>query len=145
MEKKLRDSIKVAMKVKMEDATLENIIIYQTRKNILETAQKIAKEKKIDISDSLIYDAAKKEIKQANDLISYVTDKNSDKYAEIQVIIRTAEEFLPQMVTEDEIKNYVESHKDEFHNIGEAMKALKSKYGDSLDGKLASQIVRQIL
>ena len=36
-------------------------------------------------------------------------------------------------------------HKVEADNIGAMMKLLKSEFGDSLDGKMASQIVRNNL
>lgn len=144
LEIKLRHLIKKAMQNKKENPNMETNTICITRKNILETAQKIAKEKRIEtLSDSMIIDAAKKEIKQANDLLVYITDKNSDKYTEIQLIIKTAQEFLPQMLTEEEIRSYIQSHRTELHTIGETMKALKMEYGDRLDGKLASQIVKE--
>ena len=63
MEKKLRELIKQAMIEKRKTGKSNK---YQTYKNILETAQKIAKEKKSDVTDSIILEATKKEIKQAN-------------------------------------------------------------------------------
>ena len=62
----LRTNIKNAMIAKKNNPNIETITKYQTYKNILETAQKIAKDKRIDITDSIIVDAAKKEIKQLN-------------------------------------------------------------------------------
>lgn len=144
MENKLRNAIKMSMKEKSLNATDEVMAIYQTRKNILETAQKIAKDRKIDVSDSLIYDAAKKEIKQLNDLISFCKDK-PEKRSIIEISIKEANNWLPSMVSEDIIKSFIESNKSKANNIGAMMKLLKSEFGDSLDGKLASQLVKQLL
>ena len=144
MEKKLRDAIKMAMKNKNENGTDSNIAIYQTRKNILETAQKCAKEKRVDITDSFIYDAAKKEIKQLNDLLEFCKDK-PEKKTIINISINEANNWLPNMISENELKEFIISHKNEAPNIGAMMKLLKSTFGDSLDGKLASNLVKSFL
>lgn len=144
MENKLRAAIKDAMKLKSENPDTKNLVIYQTRKNILETAQKIAKDKKTTITDSMIYDAAKKEIKQLNDLLSFCSN-NDEKKHQISVCISEANNWLPNMVSENEIKSFIENHKAEASNIGAMMKLLKNTFGDSLDGKMASSLVKSIL
>lgn len=145
MEQKLRSLIKEAMAERMSNRSVETENRYQTLKNILETAQKVAKDKKSDtISDSMIVDAAKKEIKQLNDLLGYCKG-NDVKQAEIAVCLKTAEELLPQMATTEEITTFVNSHKTEAGNIGLMMKLLKSEFGDKLDGKMASDIVKNTL
>lgn len=142
MENKLRAAIKEAMKSKNENA--DSLAVYQTRKNILETAQKIAKDKKTNVTDSMIYDAAKKEIKQLNDLLSFCSN-NDEKKHQISVCISEANNWLPNMVSENEIKSFIENHKAEASNIGAMMKLLKNTFGDSLDGKMASSLVKSIL
>lgn len=142
MEAKLRLAIKEAMKSKNENA--DSLAVYQTRKNILETAQKIAKDKKTNVTDSMIYDAAKKEIKQLNDLLSFCNNNNEKKH-QISVCVSEANNWLPAMVSENEIKSFIENHKAEASNIGAIMKLLKNTFGDSLDGKMASSLVKSIL
>lgn len=136
MEKKLRELIKQAM---LEKNTEKK----QTYKNILETAQKIAKEKKTEVTDSLIFDAAKKEIKQINDLLEYVKETD-DKYTVLVQNKEYAESILPKMVSEQEILDFLTTHSIE-KNMGICMKALKAEFKDSLDCKLASQTVRKYL
>ena len=136
MEKKLRDLIKQAM---LEKNTEKK----QTYKNILETAQKIAKEKKTEVTDSLIFDAAKKEIKQINDLLEYVNETDS-KYKVLVQNKEYAESILTKMVSEQEILDFLTSNNID-KNMGICMKALKAEFKDSLDGKLASQTVRKYL
>ena len=136
MEKKLRDLIKQAM---LEKNTEKK----QTYKNILETAQKIAKEKKTEVTDSLIFDAAKKEIKQINDLLEYVKETDN-KYKVLVQNKEYAESILPKMVSEQEILDFLTSHNIE-KNMGVCMKALKAEFKDSLNGKLASQTTKKYL
>lgn len=144
MEQKLRNAIKSAMKLKSENGTDENVAIYQTRKNILEMAQKAAKDKKVDINDSFIIDAAKKEIKQLNDLMGYCNNK-PEKQNIINISIIEANNWLPTMTSEEDIRTFIDKHRSEAPNIGLMMKLLKAEFGDSLDGKLASQIVKSSL
>ena len=136
MEKKLRDLIKQAM---LEKNTEKK----QTYKNILETAQKIAKEKKTEVTDSLIFDAAKKEIKQINDLLEYVKETDN-KYKVLVQNKEYAESILPKMVSEQEILVFLTSNNID-KNMGTCMKALKAEFKDSLDGKLASQATKKYL
>ena len=131
----LRTKIKEAM---IEKKNTGDGLRYQTLKNVLEKAQKIAKEQRTDvITDSMIVDAAKKEIKQHKDLLEYCTE-GSDKYNETIKCIGYAEEMLPKMASEDDILTFLNVNKDKINNIGAAMKLLKAEFGDSLDGKLAS-------
>lgn len=146
MEKRLRELIKQAMLTKQKNKEDKQAADrYQTLKNILETAQKVAKDKKTDeITDSMIVDAAKKEIKQLNDLLGYCKD-NEDKQKEVEFNISVASELLPAMASDEEVKAFVEENKAAANNIGAMMKLLKEKFGDSLDGKKASAIVREAL
>ena len=91
----------------------------------------------------MIFDAAKKEIKQINDLLAYVKETD-DKYTVLVQNKEYAESILPKMVTEQEILDFLTTHSIE-KNMGTCMKALKAEFKDSLDGKLASQTVRKYL
>lgn len=126
MEQKLRDLIKQAM---LEKNTEKK----QTYKNILET----------EVTDSLIFDAAKREIKQINDLLAYVKETD-EKYKVLVQNKEYAESILHKMVSEQEILDFLTSHNIE-KNKGICMKALKIEFKDSLDGKLASQTTKKYL
>lgn len=136
MEKQLRDLIKKAMIEKDKLAQL-------TYKSILENAQKLAKEKKEDVNDSYIISAAKKEIKQLEDLLKYC-EEGSDKYNETKTKIELAESILPRMTSKEDIMNYLVSENVE-KNMGACMKALKSRFKDSLDGRLALGVVKEYI
>lgn len=138
MEQKLRQMIKESMIAK--NKTFETECRYATLKNILDAAQKSAKEKQVAVTDSMIIDAAKKEIKQANDLLSYCKD-NDAKASEVRFSISVAQELLPDMISKEQIEAFVISYQGD-RNIGNIMKELKAKYGDALDCKLASQVIK---
>lgn len=138
----LRTKIKEAM---IERKNTGDGLRYQTLKNVLEKAQKIAKDQRTDdITDSMVVDAAKKEIKQLKDFLEYCNEC-SDRYEETVKAIRYAEEMLPKMASEEDVMNFLISNKDKVGNIGAAMKLLKAEFGDALDGKAASGIVKKFL
>ena len=136
MEKMLRDLIKKAMIEKNKLAQL-------TYKSILENAQKLAKEKKEDVNDSYIISAVKKEIKQLEDLLNYCKE-GTEQYDEVKTKIELAEGILPRMTSKEDIMNYLVSENIE-KNMGVCMKALKSRFKDSLDGRLASGVVKEYI
>lgn len=136
MEKQLRVLIKKAMIEKDKLAQL-------TYKSILENAQKLAKEKKEDVNDSYIISAAKKEIKQLEDLLKYC-EEGSEKFNETRTKIDLAESILPRMTSREDIMNYLVSE-DVEKNMGACMKALKLRFKDSLDGRLASGVVKEYI
>lgn len=140
MEKKLRGMIKEAMVAKRNDNTKENAIRYQTLKNVLETAQKLAKQTNATVTDKHVYDALKKEIKQSNDLLSYIKDDEGRK-SDAMLAISVCEELLPKMASEDDIRAYLVENNVE-KNIGICMKSLKAHFGDALDGKVAQGVVK---
>lgn len=140
MEKKLREMIKAAMVAKRENNTKENAIRYQTLKNVLETAQKLAKQTNVEVNDKFIIDAAKKEIKQANDVLEYVKNDEGRKN-ETMLVISICEELLPTMASEEDIRKYLEDNNVE-KNMGACMKSLKAHFGDALDGKVAQSVVK---
>ncbi len=136
METKLRELIKTSMMNKDK-------LALKTYKNILETAQKSAKEKLEEVNDKYIIDAAKREIKQLNDTLQYCT-AGTDRYTETKTCIEIANSLLPEMVSKADIKKYLEDN----HitkNMGICMKMLKTKFADSLDGKMASAVVKEYL
>lgn len=139
MEQKLRQLIKEAMIQKKETGNTNR---YQTFKNILEKAQKIAKEKRADvIENSLVIDAVKKEIKQLEDTLQYCKEGDT-RYADLQECIACAKELLPAMASKEDIESYLREINPE-RNVGICMKLLKIHFKDTLDGKTASLVSKE--
>lgn len=135
MEQEIRRLIKEAMIEKNETKKL-------TYKSILDNAQKLAKsDGNRAVTSADLVRAAKSEIKAQNDLLQYV-EINSERAATISKIITYSTILLPQMASEGEIFSFLmrESIR---KDIGACMKALKEKFGDTLDGKIAQPVVKK--
>ena len=144
-EIELRNCMKQAMLEKSKENTVRTKARSVTFKNIFNEASNRAKEQKLDnLSDELVINAVKKEIKQLTETLSYCKG-NEDKENEVNICLEAAKELLPKMASEEDIKVFVEQNKDKASNIGAMMKLLKEEFGASLDGKLASQIVKNLL
>ena len=136
METKIRSLIKESMIEKNKSKQI-------TYKNILEGAQKIAKINNEAVTYDMIIRAVKNEIKQLNDVIGYY-DVGSEKYNEITEKIGYCEAVLPRIATEQEIMDFLVNNSIE-KNIGSGMKALKSKFGANMDGKIASMVAKKYI
>jgi len=123
---------KMMIKAKKEDKTKANALMM-----LVDTAQKIAKEKNEDVNEKHIQDAAKKLAKMAKESIEAGIDE-AKKELEIY------EGFLPKMLSEDETKQVIQNIIDEIgsKNMGEIMKRLKQR-GD-IDLALASKIIKSL-
>lgn len=53
------------------------------------------------------------------------------------------ESLLPEMVDENDVELFIKSNS--FSNIGEGMKAIKEKFGQNVDMKKASTVLKEIL
>lgn len=139
----LREKIKKAMILKKETGNSNR---YMVLKSILEKAQKVAKEKRQEdnITDAMIIDAARKEIKQLEDLKQYCKE-GTERYNEVIEKMDVARELLPTMITREQVEEFISNHKEEFNNIGQGMKLLSSEFGDKLDKKEASMILKELL
>ncbi len=123
---------KMMMKAKREDKTKANALMM-----LVDTAQKIAKEKNEEVNEQHIVEAAKKLSKMAKESIEAGIEE-AKKELEIY------EEFLPKMLSEEETKKIIQEiiEKTGSKNIGEIMKNLKAR-GD-VDLGLANRIIKSL-
>jgi uncharacterized protein YqeY len=123
---------KMMMKAKKEDKTKANALMM-----LVDSAQKIAKEKQQEVSEKTIQEAAKKLAKMAKESIE-AGMQEAAKELEIY------ESFLPKMLDEAATTEIIKSIIDEIggKNIGEIMKRLKAR-GD-IDMSLASKIIKSL-
>lgn len=139
----LRNNIKISLKEKIET---KNSINYSVYKNILDKAQKDAKENKCDvIADEYIIRAARKELKQLEDTLSYITNESDPKrFSELTESIAVVNNFLPKSISNQVIAEYLlDSHIEK--NMGICMKSLKLKFEALLDSKVASEVVKEYI
>ncbi len=123
---------KMMMKAKKEDKTKANALMM-----LVDTAQKIAKEKGVDVDEKIIAEAAKKLSKMAKESIDAGMEE-AKKELEIY------ESFLPKMLSEEETLKIIKEIINEIggKNMGEIMKRLKQR-GD-VDLGLASKLIKSL-
>jgi uncharacterized protein YqeY len=123
---------KMMMKAKKEDKTKANALMM-----LVDTAQKLAKEKNEEVSEKHIQNAAKKLAKMAKESIESGIEE-AKKELEIY------EEFLPKMLSEEETTKVIKEIIEEIgsKNMGEIMKRLKQR-GD-IDMAMASKIIKSL-
>lgn len=119
------------------------------RKNILSfmlgNIQKVEKDKKTILSDDEVVSVIRKEIKQREETLSYAQKaENQNMIDECNFAIDTLNQYVPQMMDEDAIKDFLSTV---FVNIdpiksnkGKIMKEVSALKGKA-DMKMVSQLV----
>lgn len=134
---RLREELKVATAAKLNGLDKDAEYKYVTLKNILDTAQKSAKMGKENLSDGHVVRAIKTEINQLKELLKFGRDTEV-----INIKLSLAEQLLPSQASESEINDFLDADGNNIKNMGDGMKLLKAKFGDALDGKVASAILK---
>ncbi len=148
----LRDQIKAAtitaMKAKDKErtATLRQVSAKIKDKDIeLRTSDKNVPD------DELVTGVLQKMVKQRRESITMYVDGGRDELADAErAELAIIEEFLPQMMSEEDTKAAIAEIKtatgaDGMKDMGKVIGQLKAKYGAELDMSLASGLVKQAL
>lgn len=143
MFKKLQEEIKAAMIAK--DHVKRDVL-----KMVLNKAREIAKEAKTeDVSDDMIVEAAKKELKQIQQTIASL--KGKEDCSLYQESIRKAsileEEYIPQQMSEEQLRKELSKFIEENGLKGQgkaAMKIVMPAFKNKADGKLISKLVSEL-
>lgn len=141
---KLKEEIKEAMIKK--DSKKKDVL-----KMILSKATEIAKEAKTEvITDSMVFDAAKKELKQLQQTIDSLKGKeNTDLYKESVLksdILKNG--YIPEQMSEEELKTSLALFIEENNLKSEGKAAIRKimpEYKDKADGKLVNKIALELL
>lgn len=148
----IRDDIKAATvtamkaKEKARTATLRQIAAKIKDRDIEERTST----KDID-DDALVTSVLQKMAKQRRESIEmYEKGGRAELAANEQAELAVIEEFLPQMMSEEETKAAIDAIKSELgassmQDMGKVMGELKNRHGAVLDGKLASGLVKAAL
>lgn len=144
MYTKIRNQIKEAM---ISKDTIKRDVL----KMVLDKAKAIVKEKNpVDtpdvIPDDVIIQAVQKEIKQLNQTKDALIGKEStDLYTETTSKINILSEYLPKMMSEEEVDKAVFDilSKGDYDNFGLKMKACMAELKGKADSKLIKQIVEK--
>ena len=101
--------------------------------------------------DELVTSVLQKMAKQRRESIELYEQGGRQELADAEKAeLAVIDEFLPQMMSEEETKAAIEAIKAEtgassMKDMGQVMGALKAKHGAVLDGKLASGLVKAAL
>ena len=145
LEEKILNDYKEAMKAR---DTLKSSVLSFLRADMINLA--IAKKKKA-LDDSEVISVIKKQIKQRQDSIEQFKNGNrldmADKEAKEMEILKT---YLPPELSVDELKKIIEevisaTGAKEMKDMGKVMKEVTAQIAGRADGKLVSDLVKEIL
>lgn len=137
----LKDALKSAMRAKNKIAT-ETI-----RALLSEIQYEELQSGKPEIAESDCLTICQREVKKRKEAISFEEQANrTEEKMKLEAEIAVLEEFLPQMLSEERLESILEDFKssNEGASMGLAMKHLKESYQGQYDGKVASQLAKQI-
>lgn len=138
----LRNALKESMKAKDQLRT-------DTIRSLLSAFQYLEMEKGVEelsAEDSLV--VLQREGKKRKEEIEFAGKAaRIDSIPTLERELAIIEEFLPKQLSRDELTSIIGDIKEKSGstNLGEIMKILKEGHGGSYDGKMASEVARQLL
>lgn len=140
----LADDLKSAMKDK--DIVRKNTV-QMVRAGVLQ----IEKDKKVTLDDEGVLEVIAKQLKQRKDsLPDYEKSGREDLVAELKAEIDVLMKYLPEQLTEEELKTIVadaikETNASSIKDMGKIMAFVMPKTKGRADGKLINEIARAML
>lgn len=146
LKERLVEDMKVAMKAKEEGKVRLSVI------RMARAAIKNAEiEKQMEFNDEQVIEVLAKEVKQRRDAIVEFSKANRpDKVKALEEEISVLMEYLPQQLSEGEIRQLAQEIIAEVgaqgpKDLGKVMGKITPKTKGRADGKLVNQIVRELL
>ncbi|NLP44719.1 MAG: GatB/YqeY domain-containing protein [Peptococcaceae bacterium] len=146
LKNRLVEDMKAAMKAK-EEGKVRLSVIRMVRAAIKNTEI----EKKAELTDDQIIEVLAREVKMRRDAIEEFSKADRlDKVRELEEEVAILMEYLPQQLTEDDIRDMAkeiiaETGAQGPKDLGQVMKVISPKTKGRADGKLVNQIVRELL
>lgn len=141
MKAKLKDAMKDAMRAKAKPRL-------QTIRSLLSAIQYVELDKNNEeLPDDTIVSIITSELKKRKESLDFEQKASrEEEVKDLEFEISVIEEFLPKQLSEDVLKKELEEFKaaNTDANMGLAMKYLKEKYPNQYDGKLASQLAKDM-
>lgn len=148
LKAKLLDDLKAAMKAKESDKTR---VLRSIKAKILEKEISERKEGQSTLSDEQIVDVLMKAAKQRKESIDQFKEGGRDDLVEKEEMeLALIEKYLPEMMSEDEIRAAVKDQIEEMNatsmaDMGKVMGTLMGKLKGKAEGALISKIVKEEL
>ena len=141
MKSKLQQAVKDALRARDQ-------IRLNTIRGVLSEIQYEEMQKQTDALDETATVAIiQRELKKRKEEIDFATQaKRDDLIAKLHQEIAILEGFLPKQLSADELRSLLEQLKlsGGASNMGAAMKLLKEKHSGQYDGKVASEVAKQV-
>ena len=140
MKQKLQDDLKAAMKNR---ETLRMMTI----RGVLAEITRLEKDICREANQDEILQMIKRERARRDESLEFARKGNrADLVAQYEGEARILDGYLPAALGPDEVKAAIERHRTAgISQIGPMMKALRDEFGARLDGKTASELVKQAL
>lgn len=142
----MKDKLKTAMKESMK---AKDKLAVETIRSLLSAIQYVEMEKKTDeLSDEQCMAAMKGELKKQQESLEYAQkDGRAEMIDEVNKRIATIELFLPKQLSREELATEIEKIAGENPdaNIGVIMKSLGASFPGQYNGKLASEVAKEVL
>lgn len=144
LKEQLLADLKEAMKQK--DNILKDTV-QMVRAGVLQ----IEKDKKIELDDDGVIEVVAKELKKCNDVLpDYEKSGRQDLIDELNKKVEILKSYLPEQLTTDEVKVIVadavaEVGATSMKDMGKVMSLVQPKVKGRADGKVVSDIVKQML
>lgn len=114
-------------------------------KSIKTKATALAKEQKVEITDSIIEQAARKEVKELKQTIS-MSPKDSPLYNKTVTQLKMAEKFLPIELPEETMARYIKAvimAMPQGSTFGMKMKVCKEKLSDKIEVSKIAELIKK--
>ncbi|MCB0378038.1 MAG: GatB/YqeY domain-containing protein [Bdellovibrionales bacterium] len=145
LKETLNEAVKIAMKARdMERVSALRMVTAAVKNKEIEVRPN-------DLTDEDVLGVLKKLCKQRKDSIEqYQNAGRTDLVEKEQKELHVIEEYLPEQMSEDQVKGFVEEAIKEtgassMKDMGKVMQAVLAKTQGAADNKLVSQIVKNIL
>ena len=141
MKKRLQEGVKAAMRAKDK-------LRLETLRGLLSTIQYEEIQRKVsELPEESVIVLLKSEVKKRGESLQFAKEAGrAEMVSQLEEEIKIVEEFLPSQLDREQLSEILNDFKaaNPNSNMGAAMKELKEKYPAQYDGKLASQIAKEI-
>lgn len=147
LKEQINEDVKTAMKAKDE----VRLGVLRMLKAKIQEAEVAARGNKKELTEDDVQDVVTKYAKQVRESVdSFEKAGRDDLLQSAQAELKIVEGYLPEQISEDEIREIVKSAVEEtgassMKDMGNVMKIVMPKVKGRADGKQVNQIVRELL
>ncbi len=140
MKARLQDDLKTAMKA-------HDTARVMTIRGVLTEITRLEKDVRREANEAEIVQILKRERARREEALGFARQANrADLIQQAEAEARVLDAYIPAGVGADEVRAAIDAKiAAGINQIGPLMKALKDEFGARLDGKLASELVKQAL